>query len=108
MLFQYEGYHNAILFECHTCTRHNNNIPGLSLLESSYSTTYNVSNLLHRAGHDERMWKGIEEDDSTYGVRVYSGIGSGEHFAKSLTSALMQDDYMRSHPGNGIQFQAKL
>ncbi|EMD68531.1 hypothetical protein COCSADRAFT_350137 [Bipolaris sorokiniana ND90Pr] len=58
------------------------------LLESSYSTTYNVSNLLHRAGHDERMWKGIEEDDSTYGVRVYSGIGSGEHFAKSLTTRL--------------------
>ncbi|EMD96751.1 hypothetical protein COCC4DRAFT_62250 [Bipolaris maydis ATCC 48331] len=76
------------VYTCHTCTSHNNSIPGLGLLESSYSTTYNVSSLLHRVGYDEDMWGGIEEDNSMYGFRVYSGMSSGGHFANGLSARL--------------------
>ncbi|KAJ5031368.1 hypothetical protein PSV08DRAFT_173340 [Bipolaris maydis] len=108
VIFQFEGYRNAILFECHTCTSHNNSIPGLGLLESSYSTTYNVSSLLHRVGYDEDMWGGIEEDNSMYGFRVYSGMSSGGHFANGLSGVFVQGNQLPFNATDGITFQGKL
>ncbi|XP_014561713.1 hypothetical protein COCVIDRAFT_85780 [Bipolaris victoriae FI3] len=69
--------------DCYTCTSHNNSIPGLGLLESSNSNTYNASNLLHRVGHFDYRWQEIGKD-TVYGVRSYSDREYDEHFATGL------------------------
>ncbi|EUC41965.1 hypothetical protein COCMIDRAFT_29323 [Bipolaris oryzae ATCC 44560] len=99
---------NGALFECHTCTSHNNSIPGLGPLESSSSETYIVSNILHRLGYYDQLRIAKEGDDIYYALKNYSGRESEQSFANYLGNVVMNDTLIPFNARDGISFQAKL
>lgn len=107
----YTAWHNtenrevsdAALFECYTCTSHNDSMPGLGRVELSDSMNYSVSNTLQSVGSFE---KEAYDGDKGYNIRAYPDVGTNA-FA-SFPYGQMPGDEESSDSMNSITPEANL